>query len=251
MGLSNITITAIDSFAYIPLKKSKRYTGINRLSTGLVFCPNGINVYYQKDEKYMCDNNHVILLPEGADYVVAPEEDIECYVINFRCYQRINEIRSFNVADSNIFLDKFEKFSRLVFSEENDSYFAAMSYLYGILDELNKQNPTESAKTPEFIQRAAKYIQRNLSDTTLDIKAIAKNAGVSSVHFRKTFRDCYGISPMHYVGNLRIKKAQALLRTGEISVEQVALSCGFSSVYSFSRAFKAVTGKSPTQYRQN
>ena len=57
---------------------------------------------------------------------------------------------------------------------------------------------------------------------------------------------------MKYLHNFRIQKAKAILRSDYESIEQVARSVGYNSIYHFSKMFKEYTGKSPTEYaKQN
>lgn len=71
---------------------------------------------------------------------------------------------------------------------------------------------------------------------------------MSTVYFRKTFASMYGVSPMKYLHNFRIKKAEAILLSDYESIEQVAFSIGYNSIYHFSKMFKNYTGQSPTEY---
>lgn len=64
----------------------------------------------------------------------------------------------------------------------------------------------------------------------------------------RRFRDAYGETPIHYLNRLRIKEAKALMRQGQLNLTQVAARVGFSSIHYFSRLFKALEGRSPTQY---
>ena len=50
--------------------------------------------------------------------------------------------------------------------------------------------------------------------------------------------------------NLRIAKAQEMLKTTELSALDVALACGFNDSTYFSRAFRKIAGATPTQYRK-
>lgn len=68
------------------------------------------------------------------------------------------------------------------------------------------------------------------------------------VYFRKLFCEIYGTSPIKYVNNLRIKKAKEALGSDYSSISDIALMLGFNNIYEFSRAFKAHTGSSPTEY---
>ena len=74
---------------------------------------------------------------------------------------------------------------------------------------------------------------------------------MSTVYFRKTFMSVYGTSPIKYLNNLRINKAKAILMSDYDSIEQVALSVGYNSIYHFSKKFKLYTGRSPTEYVKN
>lgn len=84
----------------------------------------------------------------------------------------------------------------------------------------------------------------------LTIAALAKEAGVSDVHFRKEFKHYYGVSPISYLKQVRIENAKQLLRSGYYTVTDVALECGFESISYFSYEFKRLTGVSPTTYLQ-
>ena len=42
--------------------------------------------------------------------------------------------------------------------------------------------------------------------------------------------------------------AKNLLRTGQYTIAQIALECGFSNVYYFSRCFKQITGTTPAKW---
>ena len=75
---------------------------------------------------------------------------------------------------------------------------------------------------------------------------------MSTVYFRRTFVSVYGISPIKYLHNFRMEKAKAILRSDFETIEQVALSVGYNSIYHFSKMFKVYSGISPLEYsKQN
>ncbi len=77
---------------------------------------------------------------------------------------------------------------------------------------------------------------------------LAALAGMSTVYFRRLFKDIYGISPMEYVKTLKMKKAEELLFGDYGSVTDVAVSLGYKSIYDFSRDFKKHMGVCPYKY---
>ena len=83
----------------------------------------------------------------------------------------------------------------------------------------------------------------------LDLDALAAAAHVSRYHFARTFAATYGEPPMRYLTRRRIERAQDLLRSANLSVTEVCMLVGFSSLGSFSTRFRVLVGESPSQYR--
>jgi AraC-like DNA-binding protein len=83
----------------------------------------------------------------------------------------------------------------------------------------------------------------------LDVPALARIALMSPAHFSRTFRTTFGETPHRYLQRRRIERAMALLREPDASVTEICLRVGFDSLGAFSRAFRAVTGTSPSAYR--
>ena len=83
----------------------------------------------------------------------------------------------------------------------------------------------------------------------LDIPALARSAHVSESHFARSFKAAFGETPHRYLLRRRMERAKALLREDELSVTEVCLAVGFSSLGSFSTQFRRFVGESPTAYR--
>src|SRR4051812_15140641 len=83
----------------------------------------------------------------------------------------------------------------------------------------------------------------------LDVAALARAALMSTAHFSRQFRATYGETPYGYLMTRRIERAQALLRRGDLSVTEVCLAVGCTSLGSFSARFTELVGETPTAYR--
>ncbi len=83
----------------------------------------------------------------------------------------------------------------------------------------------------------------------LDIPALARSAHVSEAYFSRSFRAAFGETPHQYLLSRRMERAKALLRAEDLSVTDVCLAVGFSSLGSFSTQFRRMVGTSPTAYR--
>src|SRR5262245_11056522 len=85
--------------------------------------------------------------------------------------------------------------------------------------------------------------------TELDLDQLARVAGVSKFHFVRTFEATYGETPIRYLTRRRIERAQDLLRVANLTVTEICMAVGFSSLGSFSTRFTSLVGESPTAYR--
>ncbi len=83
----------------------------------------------------------------------------------------------------------------------------------------------------------------------LDVATLARAALMSTAHFSRQFRATYGETPYAYLMTRRIERAKALLRRGEMSVTEVCVAVGCTSLGSFSARFTQLVGQTPTAYR--
>jgi AraC-like DNA-binding protein len=98
------------------------------------------------------------------------------------------------------------------------------------------------------LRRARDLADRHFAEA-LDVDALAAAAHVSKFHFTRCFADTYGETPMHFVTRRRIERAQDLLRSANLTVTEVCMLVGYSSLGSFSARFRELAGESPTAYR--
>jgi AraC-like DNA-binding protein len=98
------------------------------------------------------------------------------------------------------------------------------------------------------LRRARDLMDREYS-SPLDVATLARAALMSTAHFSRQFRAAYGETPYAHLMTRRIERAKALLRGGELSVTEVCLAVGCSSLGSFSARFTHLIGETPTAYR--
>ena len=98
------------------------------------------------------------------------------------------------------------------------------------------------------LRRARDLMDREYA-RPLDVAELARAALMSPAHFSRRFRAAYGESPYTYLMTRRIERAKALLRRGGLSVTEVCLEVGCTSLGSFSARFTELVGETPTAYR--
>jgi AraC family transcriptional regulator, carnitine catabolism transcriptional activator len=78
---------------------------------------------------------------------------------------------------------------------------------------------------------------------------LAAAAGVSLRQLERLFHNAIGQRLMGFYLKLRLERAQNLLTYSTLSMREIAVATGFSSLPEFSRAFRRHSGKAPTQFR--
>lgn len=114
----------------------------------------------------------------------------------------------------------------------------------------NKAFCTSSFKQSSNLQREMlSYIQAHYTEK-ITLQMLAQEFHLSEKYVSVYFKKHFSISFMQYVGHLRMTKAKQLLLSTELSITEVALSCGFLSVNLFIRNFKELYQVTPLQYRK-
>ncbi len=78
---------------------------------------------------------------------------------------------------------------------------------------------------------------------------LAAVSGVSAAHFARSFKAAFGMPPHRYLLSRRIERAKALLRDTDAAITEIAFQTGWTSLGTFGRVFRDVTGESPSDFR--
>lgn len=100
------------------------------------------------------------------------------------------------------------------------------------------------------VRRVIETMREHLGDD-LTIDDMARTAMFSKFHFSRVFRQVTGVSPGRFLSALRLQEAKRLLLSTSLSVADISIQVGYSSVGTFSSRFKSCVGLAPTTYRQH
>jgi AraC family transcriptional regulator len=109
------------------------------------------------------------------------------------------------------------------------------------------------AETRTFYELAVQRAVEGVIDTldgALDLEALARGAALSPFHFHRVFRGAVGETPLELHRRLRMERAAWTLLHEAAPVTAVALSAGYETHESFTRAFRAHYQCSPSEFRQ-
>jgi AraC-like DNA-binding protein len=107
------------------------------------------------------------------------------------------------------------------------------------------------SKQREFIERflfVCDYINEHF-DENLTLDEIADLSGFSKYHFSRLFKQFTNVSFYKYLNRKRIENAVKLLMDSQMTITDVALRCGFSSLSAFIRMFKIIRGCTPSEFK--
>lgn len=244
--LNRISVNEVEALRTVRSYLGHQFHVKSRAHYGILLCVKGKIVFSHNGREYVSDPSHALVLPKGENYYLHGEKAGYFPLINFSCNNAFDskEIMVIRLSDPESYLREYEMIQHLSLFPQNRAQI--MSILYGMISRLaNERDDKKDVLAP-----AIKYLEQNYTDASLDMAVLAKESHISVPYFHKLFRSRFETTPGQYLQDIRIRKAMLLLASSNKTVTAVAEACGFSSVYHFSRAFRMITGESPTEYRK-
>ena len=96
----------------------------------------------------------------------------------------------------------------------------------------------------------ARDMLREVRDTRVLLREVAREAGMSPFHFIRQFEAMFGQTPHQFRMHRRLERAKELLALSDYSVTDVCMEVGFESLGSFSTLFARRVGSAPSAYRR-
>lgn len=127
--------------------------------------------------------------------------------------------------------------------------YMLLGRLYLCLSHMVSKQPPKGAAAQEYVNRAMDFIHNNYS-YDMGVAEIARNVGIDRTYLYRIFMERLGQSPKSYLTGFRLERAAEMLTATELSVTEIALSCGFREVSLFDRHFRGRYGRPPLQYRR-
>jgi len=96
----------------------------------------------------------------------------------------------------------------------------------------------------------ARDLLRDLEDEPVSVSAVARASGLTRFHFIRLFKAVFGETPHQYRSRAQVEKAKHLLILTELSITDVCMAVGYSSLGSFSSLFSRRVGMSPSEFQR-
>ncbi len=205
----------------------------------------------------ICIDINTDIISEAATVMAAKEDfDFENYLAHY-FKDSVLCARIYSVKDSPLGTKLAELASLISKGEEsalNHEWFLAITELIILQEKGNSLalNGIKSVKASTRIEtldrlNKAKAYMDELFLQNPEMSDVARFCAMSEFHFYRCFKQAFSITPYRYLLNKRLEHSQLLLEK-KLLVSEIAKACGFSDIFTFSKAFKKAYKVSPTHW---
>jgi AraC-like DNA-binding protein len=110
--------------------------------------------------------------------------------------------------------------------------------------------PIKTRDIPVEFAAALDHLEANVGESHSP-SGLARRARMAPQRFARLMKRYFGLTPRQYIAKARIAAASRMLRENQQSIADIGLACGFYDHSAFTRAFRAVTGVTPRQFRES
>jgi AraC-like DNA-binding protein len=104
-------------------------------------------------------------------------------------------------------------------------------------------------KNEQFLQTLTSFMETNMGNVDISVDDLMTATGMSRSSLNRKMHELFNLSPKDFLQEARIKHACSLLKETDLSVKEIAYTCGFSNPHYFAKCFKSSTDHTPTEFR--
>jgi AraC-like DNA-binding protein len=219
----------------------------------------GKGCYFENGKEHHLSAGDSFLITPGKStyYIADATQPWEYCWIGFDGYDASNILEQCNLTESSLIhhtdgSDIEKNYLELIriFSENSGNAFTYLSYLYKIFSYMiSKPRNNISRVSENYINDALGYIHQNYI-YDINISDVAKYIGIDRTYLYRLFMEKKNISPQQYLIDYRLQAVCRHLLETNLSVTQIAYSCGFMDASSLNKHFKKKLHITPLQYRK-
>ncbi len=112
-----------------------------------------------------------------------------------------------------------------------------------------QSNTSPGSRISPVVSSAIKLLEAEFRED-IDLTYVCQKLSVSKFYFLRTFKEQTGFTPNEYLITLRLNHAKSLLRSTLLTIEEIALECGFTTSTYFIQVFKKKENVTPLHYRK-
>lgn len=208
------------------------------------YVKSGKGEFIKDDQRFSVRQGQIFIIKPGHvyEYVADENEPWEYIWISFNGEEAKNAEKINDVAEARENLFEEMKYAENL---KNTKELFLTGKLYELMSELFE--PVEEKS--EYVKTVSDYIKVNCMKR-LYVSEIAKDVGLNSRYLSHLFKKETGLTLQEYILKYKIKKAKSLLEH-DFNVGETAKAVGYDDLFTFSKAFKRISGCSPALYIEN
>ncbi|HEY8420112.1 MAG TPA: AraC family transcriptional regulator [Thermoclostridium sp.] len=257
----NLFITDIGFFPFAKYHYIERRKGCNQ--NILIYCTKGEGFVITGGKKTRVCRNNLLIIPKNLPHIYGSNDDDpwDIYWMHFKGETDHHFIRNNNAITlldvplsslpvlTHLFDSIFDALSRgsvisnIIYASYGLSYFLATALFMpnNSYDLKNKKNM--------YVENSIEFMNNNL-DKKLTLNDLTRYNNLSKTQLTDIFKEKTGYSPIDFFIRLKMQKACFYLDFTDMSVSEIAEKVGYNDQYYFSRLFKKIMGRSPSEYRK-
>ena len=193
----------------------------------------------------------------NASYLSVSENTCRIFIENLLNHSLyINEIYQNPSTEFNYIISKLFNAFQNRFTGYTFTVTGCLYELFGYIMQNNfysknlSINHIHNEKNVITLKKALSFIRKSY-DTPISLDDIASSAGISPKYLCTFFKEMTGKTPFEYLNAYRIERAARKLLNSDMSVTQIAYTCGFNDLSYFIKTFKQIKGITPKNFRKN
>lgn len=209
-----------------------------------------INFFIEATEQQRTDNDKleligVYLFPSIIEELLQIDLSVSKHTVPFAAKEiQVNKLLDVFKESINVLLDNPELADEITVSTKLKEFILLISKTQEGIAQLDFLSAMFKTHATEF----AATINNNLY-SNLSVSEFAQLCGMSVSSFKRKFAETFKESPGKYIEKKKLQKALNLLTSSTLRVSDIAYDCGYETISTFNRSFKAHFGKSPSDYR--
>lgn len=231
---------------------------MNSYTACVQYVISGSGIIICDDKIYTVSGGDTFILPQGSNqiYYSNPDNQFERIWLNFNGKLAASLLKIyglsgavvFPVVDTQAILEEIQATCRRISDAQEYKNKTAALFLK-LVQYISDNRKAGKNAPPEANERIRLYIDSHIMEN-IKISDIARRFSFSEEHIIRIFKKTYGVTPHQYILQSKIRLAMIMLKTADLSIEQIAERLNFSNSQHFSAQFKRLMGYKPTQYRE-
>ncbi len=232
----------------------------NEMICILAYAVSGTAHYsFNGGKNHQITRGNVLFVRDGEQYSGTSDQDTpwSFYSCGFRLVVNDEESREiiaslphiFRYSDSAHLRDSFAQLARAWSAKQTGYLIKCRCLLLDILFILLWDNKRRSIQSAHYktINDIVDLMRQNYTKS-YSLEELSELSGLSQSYFRMLFKQMTGCTTVQFQNRVKIERAKDLILSRVCNVTEAAQAVGFSDVFYFSRMFKKITGKNPSEY---